>query len=419
MAKFSDQFIQGILNPSYSQGLFEAAKGVGATPGIMMAEKNRVAAQGEVQKLLQQYANDPAQLTAMSQKYAAGGQPEVAKLFAEAANRATISATASVENRVSGDQSPQRLRQAAKEIRAAANGDSAMLQRAAALETKADAMQKGQAGLRTVQAGSEYSKLKNKPKDPSQYDFSEETIVIDGVATRVKVATNKNDPSDIIQTIIGTAVPTGGGTPNKSLKQMMEESGVDTTEFDLDTIEGLTKARAYVIGNLQNAALANTITGMIEDKTPPGVLDAFTILRDVDPAWARGEEDLDRFDRFTALSSLGDEDVSGLRDLIEKTVSTATESDVKAIAALNSFKSNKDFINKVTDFGLGITSGRLSADTLKEYTQIMTALQDLAKRKQLNTLNRLIINGSPREEQAAEKAKGFIMGTSTAQVISQ
>jgi hypothetical protein len=89
MAKFSESFIQGLLNPSYSQGLFEAAKGVGATPGIMMAEKSRVKSQAEVQQLLQQYANDPAQLTAMSQKYAAGGQPEVAKVFLEAANRAT------------------------------------------------------------------------------------------------------------------------------------------------------------------------------------------------------------------------------------------------------------------------------------------------------------------------------------------
>lgn len=89
MAKFSESFIQGLLNPSYSQGLFEAAKGVGATPGIMMAEKSRVKSQAEIQQLLQQYANDPAQLTAMSQKYAAGGNKEAAKLFEDAATRAT------------------------------------------------------------------------------------------------------------------------------------------------------------------------------------------------------------------------------------------------------------------------------------------------------------------------------------------
>lgn len=89
MAKFSDQFIQGILNPSYSQGLFEAAKGVGATPGIMMAEKNRVAAQDEVQKLLQQYANDPKQLRMLAQKYAVAGDENLAKTFEAAAQTAS------------------------------------------------------------------------------------------------------------------------------------------------------------------------------------------------------------------------------------------------------------------------------------------------------------------------------------------
>ena len=35
MAKFSQAFLQGLLQPSYQQGLFEAAKGLGQTPAIM------------------------------------------------------------------------------------------------------------------------------------------------------------------------------------------------------------------------------------------------------------------------------------------------------------------------------------------------------------------------------------------------
>ena len=89
MAKFSETFIQGLLNPSYSERLGDAAEGVGALPGMMMAEESRVKSQAEVQKLLQQYANDPAQLMAMSQKYAAGGNKEAAELFQDAATRAT------------------------------------------------------------------------------------------------------------------------------------------------------------------------------------------------------------------------------------------------------------------------------------------------------------------------------------------
>lgn len=42
MAKFSSTFLQGLLQPAYQEGLFEAAKGAGQTPGIMALEQNRL-----------------------------------------------------------------------------------------------------------------------------------------------------------------------------------------------------------------------------------------------------------------------------------------------------------------------------------------------------------------------------------------
>ena len=39
MAKFSQAFLQGLLQPSYQQGLFEAAKGLGQTPAIMNLQR--------------------------------------------------------------------------------------------------------------------------------------------------------------------------------------------------------------------------------------------------------------------------------------------------------------------------------------------------------------------------------------------
>ena len=62
---------------------------MGATPGLMIAEKNRVAAQDEVQKLLQQYANDPKQLRMLAQKYAVAGDENLAKTFEAAAQTAS------------------------------------------------------------------------------------------------------------------------------------------------------------------------------------------------------------------------------------------------------------------------------------------------------------------------------------------
>ena len=39
MAKFSQAFLQGLLQPTYQQGLFEAARGLGQTPGIMRMQR--------------------------------------------------------------------------------------------------------------------------------------------------------------------------------------------------------------------------------------------------------------------------------------------------------------------------------------------------------------------------------------------
>lgn len=93
MAKFSETFIQGLLNPSYSERLGNAAEGVGALPGMMMAEKSRVKSQAEVQKLLQQYANDPAQLQALAQKYATEGNSTLSGVFSNAAEQSIARST--------------------------------------------------------------------------------------------------------------------------------------------------------------------------------------------------------------------------------------------------------------------------------------------------------------------------------------
>lgn len=41
MAKFSQAFLQGLLQPTYQQGLFEAARSVGAAPGLFAQQKRR------------------------------------------------------------------------------------------------------------------------------------------------------------------------------------------------------------------------------------------------------------------------------------------------------------------------------------------------------------------------------------------
>ena len=85
MAKFSQAFLQGLLQPSYQQGLFEAAKGLGQAPGLMAMQKRREATQAQVQELLQANSKNPTELARLEQQYRLQGKTDIADMFATAA----------------------------------------------------------------------------------------------------------------------------------------------------------------------------------------------------------------------------------------------------------------------------------------------------------------------------------------------
>ena len=84
MARFSQTFLQGLLQPTYQQGLFEAARNVGQMPGVMGLEKKREATATEAQKLLKDNANNPTELTRLEQQYRLQGKTNIADMFAQA-----------------------------------------------------------------------------------------------------------------------------------------------------------------------------------------------------------------------------------------------------------------------------------------------------------------------------------------------
>lgn len=93
MARFSQAFLQGLLQPTYQQGLFEAARGLGQTPGIMRMQQQRKASQAEIQRLLQENISNPEKLQQLENQYRAQGNEAAAKAFAAAATQATAKAT--------------------------------------------------------------------------------------------------------------------------------------------------------------------------------------------------------------------------------------------------------------------------------------------------------------------------------------
>jgi len=102
MARFSQAFLQGLLQPTYQQGLFEAAKGLGQTPGIMRMQQQRKASQAEIQRLLQENISNPAKLQQLENQYRAQGNEEAATAFNNAAKQATAKETAGQQRGIQG-----------------------------------------------------------------------------------------------------------------------------------------------------------------------------------------------------------------------------------------------------------------------------------------------------------------------------
>ena len=60
MARFSQAFLQGLLQPTYQQGLFEAARNVGQMPGVMALQKRQEEEQAQLQQVM---TGDPSQVS--------------------------------------------------------------------------------------------------------------------------------------------------------------------------------------------------------------------------------------------------------------------------------------------------------------------------------------------------------------------
>lgn len=108
----------------FGTGLGSMLTGIGTGLASRQERKDQEAAAQEAQALLQQYANNPAQLNAIGQKYATEGNDALSKLFLDAAKMATQKQVAGLEEagaeatrRAEGAREEQQLREALKTAR--------------------------------------------------------------------------------------------------------------------------------------------------------------------------------------------------------------------------------------------------------------------------------------------------------------
>ena len=141
MARFSQQMLAGLLNPSYQKELTSAARGLGGAPGRMMTRQATQRSQAEIQELLQQHANNPAKLQQLANEYRAKGNAEAAQAFTSAATQATTTQTGNVLSTAIGATDPAVLIEQAQAMAKIPGMQSQALQ----LLTMANEMQQKQA----------------------------------------------------------------------------------------------------------------------------------------------------------------------------------------------------------------------------------------------------------------------------------
>ena len=185
----------------------------------------------------------------------------------------------------------------------------------------------------------------------------------------------------------------------------------------MTTIEGAKKAQRDIITITGNASLANSVGQIIEDLTPLPTKEAFDLIRSARPEFSTAESLREQTSRFAALSELSDQDVAGLSALVERTLTATTENDIKAVAELTRFRKAKDLPQRIKDFSLELTSGRLSEETMSEYSLIIEAFDALASKRMADAIDNVIVYGTPKEIEAAERVRNMTFGPSDARII--
>jgi hypothetical protein len=102
MARFSQQMLAGLLNPSYQKELTQVGRAIGGAPRSMMMRQQKEQRQAEIQELLKQHANNPAKLQQLANQYRAQGNEDAATAFTNAATQATARTTAGQQRGAQG-----------------------------------------------------------------------------------------------------------------------------------------------------------------------------------------------------------------------------------------------------------------------------------------------------------------------------
>jgi hypothetical protein len=199
---------------------------------------------------------------------------------------------------------------------------------------------------------------------------------------------------------------------NLNLEQLAEERNIEVDYNDINSLRSLQQL-AYNV--LDDSALGNSFNTLIDNLKEPGVTEGLELLR-TNPAVAKAEEDLVLVGKYRALESLSQTDTAGISRLLQRTLTSTVPNDIKALQEMQLFTKSQGLKDRVDDFFSMAVNGRLTEETLKEYSDVMQAIEDFSEYQITSAARNLAVFGNEREQQMAEKIIGYY-GGSTARVV--
>jgi hypothetical protein len=396
MAKFSQQFLQAMAQPSYQQGLFTAARELGGLRGRLDEERRQAELKKQEEEKLAKQRQYQANLLSLGAsgtfdpemlKGALGGATELGMSPAVAAQAIQAGQGFRPKPRLTVDQKEKLLENFTVESIAnyERTGDTAAFVRR---------------------------------QTPPDYVFETKNVTDpkSGITNIIRFAYDKNSSNPSVpafENVIGRAPSDGGADATKSISQMLADKGF---EADLSTDDGIRAARNFALIELQNASLGKELGQMLEDRQPLGLADSFKLL-EVDPAVATARTDLFDIEKYRALEQITEADVAGLTSLKERLLTNLAPNDVKAVQELGRFRSDDEVVDLIRKFTTRVFVGGLDKETRSEYNQIIDVLEAASKNRIINSARRMMLVTPSDKEQKALQNIIDVYGGNTARVV--
>lgn len=392
MARFSQAFLQGLLQPSYQQGLFTAAQKAAELPvqmrQLQQQQLEKQQKKDAVQMGLEALGNSNIEnLKKASQKFASLNMPEQAAAYMKQA----LSLEASQREQ--------------KGIAQEARGKEALTRYATSqgMNLKSPAGKEGfyriadAYDLPAEDVVSLYNSLVEQAEDPTGLTDKDIRVsfqsVLDPEGREVRQAVfTKGD--EIVRTEnLGFTKGKADDITNYGLTATSTEE-----DYDMAALEAT---------NAGNNEDARNIESMRRKKFPDRIStpEVLEMARSVEPAF---DDHLAFIDNATKLESVVSlQGVAGASNIQERIITSNFPNDLKALAELNQFRSSKSLLRRVSDFGSKILTGQFTDATEQDYRDIAEAMRILGRAKIEDTITKLY---NAEENESADRLTDLYFG---------